>query len=88
MKQFKKIISLVLSLVLILSAVPSFALISTAAVTDSEIWDGQTATKPAGEGTEASPYLITKPEHLAYAISNDNIDATEYYRLENDIYLI
>ena len=61
MKHSKKIISLVLSLVLILTVIPSFALISEATVTGIEIWDGQTATKPEGDGTESSPYLITKP---------------------------
>lgn len=86
MKQFKKLFSLALSLLMILTVVPNMALAGSAEAT-TEIWDGATATKPSGDGTEASPYLITKPEHLAYAITNDNIDATEYYRLENDIYL-
>ena len=87
MRKFEKIVSLVLSILLILTVAPNITLISKADDTIIEIWDGETATKPKGDGTEASPYLITKPEHLAYAISKDDNSSAEYYRLENDIYL-
>ena len=71
---------------MILTVVPNMTLAGSAEAT-TEIWDGATATKPSGDGTEASPYLITKPEHLAYAISQDDANVGEYYQLQNDIYL-
>lgn len=56
-------------------------------VVDEKYWNG-TAVKPEkGTGTESDPYLIEKPEHLAYAVSKDDNSVKEYYRLTNDIYL-
>ncbi len=57
-------------------------------VPEKEIWDGSKPTeKPAyeGEGTEASPYMITNGAELYWAISNSN--AGVYFKLANDIYL-
>ena len=49
-------------------------------------WDGTTKIQPAGEGTEASPYLITNGAELAYAIASGG-GADKYYKLTADIYL-
>ncbi len=50
------------------------------------VWDGYTTTKPVGEGTEVSPYIIATPEELAWSISNGG-GADKYFRLAADIYL-
>ena len=49
-------------------------------------WDGKTQTAPKGEGTEASPYLISNGAELAYTIANGG-GADKYYKLTADIYL-
>ncbi|MBQ1186429.1 MAG: hypothetical protein IIX54_01915 [Clostridia bacterium] len=54
--------------------------------TEVDIWDGTTTTAPAGNGTQASPYLITNGAELAYIISNGG-GADTYYKLTADIYL-
>ena len=51
------------------------------------IWNGA-STKPTGEGTEESPYLITNGAELWYALgSNATLGTGKYYKITNDIYL-
>lgn len=50
-----------------------------------DIWDGSVAETLSGEGTKASPYLITNGSELAYAIISGGAD--KLYKLTNDIYL-
>ena len=49
-------------------------------------WDGTTKTAPKGDGTTASPYLITNGAELAYVITSGG-GADKYYKLTADIYL-
>ena len=53
--------------------------------TNLDVWDGSVAEKLDGEGTEASPYLISNGSELALAISGNEAD--KFYKLTNDIYL-
>ena len=54
-------------------------------------WDGTADKNFPGEGTEASPYLISTPEQLAGLAERTNVDkedfAGKYIRLTADIYL-
>ncbi len=65
-----------------------FAVIPLAAQT---YWDGTADKNFPGEGTEASPYLISTPEQLAGLAERTNVDkedfAGKYIKLVNDIYL-
>ena len=65
-----------------------FAVIPLAAQT---YWDGTADKNFPGEGTEASPYLISTPEQLAGLAERTNVDkqdfAGKYIKLTADIYL-
>ena len=65
-----------------------FAVIPLAAQT---YWDGTADKNFPGEGTEASPYLISTPEQLAGLAERTNVDkedfAGQYIKLTADIYL-
>lgn len=54
-------------------------------------WDGTADKNFPGEGTEASPYLISTPEQLAGLAERTNVDkedfAGKYIKLTADIYL-
>ena len=54
-------------------------------------WDGTADKNLPGEGTEASPYLISTPEQLAGLAALTNVDkedfAGKYFKLMADIYL-
>lgn len=54
-------------------------------------WDGTADKNFPGEGTEASPYLISTPEQLAGLAERTNVDkedfADKYIKLTADIYL-
>ena len=54
-------------------------------------WDGTADKNLPGEGTEASPYLISTPEQLAGLAERTNVDkedfAGKYIKLTADIYL-
>ena len=54
-------------------------------------WNGTADKNFPGEGTEASPYLISTPEQLAGLAERTNVDkedfAGKYIKLVNDIYL-
>lgn len=101
MKKFLKILSLVLSLVMVLT----FAACSdkTTNSTDSgskdnssgddantanvDVWDGSIASGVSeGSGTQEDPYVIYIGSELAYAV-NGGAEGGIYYRLANDIYL-
>ena len=88
MKKIKRIISLLMTLCLIFSAVSVLNLNVTAA---ENVWDGSVADSFAGgDGSETSPYQIANGEQLAYfaslinAHSNLN-DRTRHYQLTADI---
>ena len=73
---------------LLLFAMLFFAAIPLAAQT---YWDGSADKNFPGEGTEASPYLISTPEQLAGLSERTNVDkedfAGKYIKLTADIYL-
>ena len=48
------------------------------------IWNGNETAPTKGSGAENDPYLIEKPEELAYAVKNGG---SAFYKLANDIYL-
>ncbi|MBP5377632.1 MAG: hypothetical protein J6Y41_06700, partial [Bacteroidaceae bacterium] len=54
-------------------------------------WDGTADKNFPGEGTQASPYLISTPEQLAGLAERTNVDkedfAGKYIKLTADIYL-
>ena len=57
-------------------------------LTESSAWDGETPSKPSGDGTEASPYIIDDGEMLAWLAKTVN-DASSvkpiYAELADDI---
>ena len=78
----KKLFSLFLLVQLLFSVIPLAA---------QTYWDGTADKNFPGEGTEASPYLISTPEQLAGLAERTNVDkedfAGKYIKLVNDIYL-
>lgn len=66
-------------------------LVATIPLTAQTYWDGTADKNLPGEGTEASPYLISTPEQLAGLAERTNVDkedfAGKYIRLTADIYL-
>ena len=73
--------ALVLAFAVILTAVSGMFVTASSG---ADIWDGSSVKPTAGSGTEQSPYEISAPEHLAWAVTNkDNY----YYKLTADIYL-
>lgn len=60
----------------------------TITLTESSAWDGATLSKPSGDGTEASPYIIEDGERLAWLAKTVN-DASSvksiYAELADDI---
>ena len=53
---------------------------------NQKVWDGSIAESLEGDGTKASPYLITNGSELAFAIKSGG-GADKFYKLTNDIYL-
>ncbi|MBQ1186199.1 MAG: hypothetical protein IIX54_00720, partial [Clostridia bacterium] len=49
------------------------------------VWDGTSKTKPSGDGTEDSPYIVSNGAELAWTVSNGK--ENEHYKLTADIYL-
>ena len=92
-KILHKIIAVICSVVILLSAISSIVF-NIFALSDIDVWDGTIATKYAGgNGTAEAPYLISTPEQLAlmaigtdYGEKGKNIKG-KYYRLTTDIYL-
>ena len=78
----KKLTTLLLFAMLLFAAVPLAA---------QTYWDGSADKNFPGEGTEASPYLISTPEQLAGLAERTNVDkedfADKYIKLTADIYL-
>ena len=66
-------------------------LISTLTTQAQTYWDGTADKNLPGEGTEASPYLISTPEQLAGLAERTNVDKEDfsgkYIKLTADIYL-
>ena len=66
-------------------------MICTLMVQAQTYWDGTADKNLPGEGTEASPYLISTPEQLAGLAERTNVDkedfAGKYIKLTADIYL-
>ncbi|MBQ8850318.1 MAG: hypothetical protein IJ011_08325 [Clostridia bacterium] len=76
----KKLFAIVLTVVMLISSLSIMTLsvnaiessgtenengsVSVQLTTTADGWDGTTATKPAGEGTESNPYLISSAENL------------------------
>ena len=82
----KKIISLILVLVLIVSMLQTLSL-TLFAETSTSVWDGS-ITKPAGTGAESTPYLITNGSELAWYIKfAEDWKNTRFAKLTDDIYL-
>ena len=83
-EKVNKAISLALTITLMISMLFISNINATA---KSNFWSG-TAIKPVkGSGTNYDPYLIECAEHLAYAVSRDDNNAEECYKLTTDIYL-
>ena len=59
----KQICSVILALLLALSAL-------TIAPAAAEGWDGETATAPAGSGTQDDPYLVSSAANLLWMSQN------------------
>ena len=59
-------------------------------LTESSAWDGETLSKPSGDGTEASPYIIDDGEMLAWLAQEVNKASSVksvYVELADDINL-
>ena len=54
--------------------------------TTVNIWDGVTKTKPSGDGSVLSPYLISNGAELGLAVSSGGGNDV-YYEITKDIYL-
>ena len=78
----KRLTTLLLFATMLLAAIPLAA---------QTYWDGSADKNFPGEGTEASPYLISTPEQLAGLAERVNDDgedfAGKYIKLTQDIYL-
>ncbi len=69
-KNFSRILSLTLSLLLIICASPMSAL--WVGATEPDVWDGTASASLSGTGTSSDPYLIQSAEDLAYFASSVN----------------
>lgn len=98
MSKFKKILSILMVLAMIISSVSALSSVSVfaeeaAASTDGIVyWDGSTATGiTEGSGTKDDPWVIRTGADLAYAVTwNDNgayATVDNFFVLGNDIYL-
>jgi len=83
-----KIIAVICSVVILLSAISSIAF-NIFALSDADVWDGTIATEYAGgSGTAEDPYLISTPEQLALLVTTSGADTLgKYYKLTADMYL-
>ena len=66
-----------------------FLLLSVLCINAQKVWDGNTIEKwNRGDGTEENPFLIEKPEHLAYlskSVRNGETYAGKYFSLTSDL---
>ena len=70
----------------LLSALAAFPLAASA----QTYWTGEVDTEFSGDGSEASPYLITSAEELAGLAKRVNADETfegKFVKLTTDVYL-
>ena len=83
-----KIIAVICSVVILLSAISSIAF-NIFALSDADVWDGTIATEYAGgSGTVEDPYLISTPEQLALLVTTSGANTSgKYYSLTADMYL-
>ena len=83
-----KIIAVICSVVILLSAISSIAF-NIFALSDADVWDGTIATEYAGgSGTAEDPYLISTPEQLALMVTTSGANTSgKYYRMTADMYL-
>lgn len=86
-KILHKIIAVICSVVIILSAIlgVNFSILAD----DIDVWDGTIATEYAGgSGTAEEPYLISTPEQLALLVTTSGSNTSgKYYRMTADMYL-
>ena len=83
----KKLLSIILTLTLIFSALP-LGLFSITASAVNDVWDGEAATAFAsGTGTESDPYVIATGGQLRLMVEQGAESAGKCYKLANDIYL-
>ena len=80
-KWLKKSAALILTVALVLSAVSGMLVFTSA---EYDIWDGSSKSPSSGSGTAESPYEISTPEQLAWAVTNKD---NKYYKLTADIFL-
>lgn len=80
-KWLKKSAALILTVALVLSAVSSMLVFTSA---EYDIWDGSSKSPSSGSGTAESPYEISTPEQLAWAVTNKD---NKYFKLTSDIFL-
>ncbi len=83
----KKLVSLMLSLVMVLALIPFSSFTVFAAVDD---WDGTVSVFEEGSGTEDDPYLITSAEELAYfaqTVRSGYSYSGEYIKLTTNVAL-
>ena len=89
MKISKRILSLALSALMLMSMFTMVIGISSSAAAD--VWDGTTVATAfsGGDGTEESPYIIKTASELAYMAKqvNAGTDVEAYYKLGADIIL-
>ena len=89
----KKVISLLLAIMLVVSAFPLglFSETVQALEPESAVWDGTVADSfESGAGTESSPFIIKTAEQLAYLAQSTNSGNNykgKYFKLDNDIVL-
>lgn len=62
----KKLLAFILTLVMLLGALVCLPMQVSAVSTSESGWDGTTATKPSGSGTENDPYLVSGAANLLW----------------------
>ncbi len=85
-KSIIRILSTLLSVVILIAAVPIFQ--SSAQNAEASVWSGKIASGFAGgSGTSEDPYIIETAEQLAFFAASQSTFEGEYIKLINDIYL-
>ena len=89
MNKLKRVVSFLMMLVIIISAVP-LNYVYADEKSPNHIWDGTYDIDWQGDGSVDTPYLITSPEELAglsYMVANKKTYSGSYFSLTTDIYL-
>ncbi len=87
-KTFSRMLSLTLSLLLIICAIPMAVV--PAVATEPDVWDGTASASLSGTGTSSDPYLIQSAKDLAYFASSVNAGkdyASKVVKLTTDLVL-